>query len=73
MGDAWAAYQLDVAVLTVGASVEAALTDGKSIDEIFAKQPISAPSSSPRANTTRYRDPTPLISERIAIPPSGIW
>jgi hypothetical protein len=72
--DAWAAYQFDAATLSVGASVETALADGKSIDEVFAESaPAGARGNGRRADATRYRDPTPFVTERIAIPPSGIW
>jgi hypothetical protein len=74
VGDAWSAYQLDVAVLSVGVDIEAALAKGKSFDDV-AGPPLTGArrEGSAQRAPTQYRDPTPLVSERIAIPASGVW
>jgi hypothetical protein len=84
--DGWAAYQLDLAALVVGGEVEGriAQADGKMTVEkalrawaaerkAARREPSPGPSPAGMGDESRFRDVTPYIEGKVAIPPDGIW
>lgn len=71
--DPWAAYQLDVATLTVGRWVEGKLSertkDGKPVHrlrDLLSDKPAAAEASG-------FRSVAGLVTKKVAIPASGVW
>lgn len=72
--ESWAAYQLDVAALTVGRWVEGKLSettkDGKPINrlaDLLSDKPAAGPGGG------WFRSVTGLVTQKMAIPASGVW
>ncbi len=72
--DSWAAYQLDVATLTVGRWIDSKLAettkDGKPVHRL-----VDLLSNKPAAGqgSDGFRSVTGMVTERRAIPASGVW
>jgi len=72
--DSWEAYQLDVAVLTVGRWVDGKLAettkDGKPVHrlvDLLSDKPDAKP------DDKGFRSLAGMAVQKIAIPPSGVW
>ena len=72
--DSWEAYQLDVAVLTVGRWVDGKLAettkDGKPVHrlvELLSDKPEKAQGSD------GFRSVAGLVTQKVKIGPSGVW
>ncbi len=73
LSDEWAAYQLDVATLTLGRWVDSKLgertKDGKPIHrlrDLLSDKPDAK-------ELTQFRSAAGLVSKKMAIPASGVW
>lgn len=73
LSDEWAAYQLDVAVLTVGRWVDGKLSertkDGKPIHRLSDLLSDKPDAKEP----TQFRSAAGLVTKKMAIPASGVW
>jgi hypothetical protein len=69
--DQWAAYELDLACMTVARRAERAMADGKSVEEALGDSRKGDSRIAPTA--TAYADPRGLVTKRMRIPESGIW
>lgn len=73
LSDEWAAYQLDVATLTLGRWVDGKLSertkDGKPLHklrDLLSDKPAAT-------QPTQFRSAAGLVSKKMAIPASGVW
>lgn len=64
--DEWAAYQLDALTAVIGRNVEAALSQGKTLDEALA-------ASATPGQWSDFKEPPAAAIGRVAIPESGVW
>lgn len=75
IADEWAAYQLDVATLTVGRWVDGKLSErnkqGKPIHRLGDL--LREKTEKGQASSSGFRSVTGMVTERRAIPASGVW
>jgi hypothetical protein len=71
IGDRWAAYQFDLAVLGLARHVEKELNNKKPLERILQDQPRSATVQSQQSSYSSFRQLGPIRTMKI--PENGVW